>query len=88
MPGAETGARILQHFSNVSMAAARQCMAKRSPAGTAAWCRSAAIAAAASFIWPVLVIVACRRPYDEGFHEQSATEAAIWQHMLPLLHRL
>lgn len=29
-----------------------------------------------------------RRPYDEGFHEQSATEASIWQRMLPLLHRL
>jgi hypothetical protein len=33
-------------------------------------------------------IVNCRRPYDDSFQEQSATEAAVWQRVLPLLHRL
>ena len=33
-------------------------------------------------------LLCCRPPYDEGFQQQSATELAVWQHMLPLLHRL
>lgn len=30
----------------------------------------------------------CRRPFDEGSQQQSATETLIWQRMLPLMHRL
>ncbi len=29
-----------------------------------------------------------RRPHDEGFSQQPATLLAVWQRMLPLLHRL
>ena len=36
----------------------------------------------------LLALLCCRRPYDEGFQQQPATELAVWQHMLPLLHRL
>ena len=36
----------------------------------------------------LLLLHSCRRPYEEGFQQQSATQLAVWQHMLPLLHRL
>lgn len=35
-----------------------------------------------------LLGVCCRRPYDEGFQQQPATELSVWQRMLPLLCRL